>query len=209
MPRLLQKTPSYRLHRSDGRAVVTIDGRDVYLGKHGSPASMAEYDRLIAEWLANGRRLPVMEDGTPVDTSVNEILLAFWRHAEKHYRYPDGSSTRELDNYRDSLRPLKHPLRQPPAPRLQPPEAQGGPPGHDRCGPRTDAQSTSGSAGSSTCSSGPRRTNSSRPACTTGSRPSEDSSGADPRPKSLGRSSRSRLTSSKRFGPMSPARSAR
>src|SRR4051812_47820333 len=39
--------PSYRLHRPSGQAVVTIDGKDQYLGKHDSPESHAEYDRRI------------------------------------------------------------------------------------------------------------------------------------------------------------------
>jgi integrase len=107
VPRLKQKTPSYRLHRSDGRALVTIDGRDIYLGKHGSPESRAEYDRLIAEWLANGRSLNTSQAGAPSDATVNEVILAFWQHAELHYRHPDGSPTGELDNFRDSLRPLR------------------------------------------------------------------------------------------------------
>src|SRR5947209_19851869 len=107
MPRLVSKTPSYRHHKSDGRAVVTIDGRDIYLGKYGSPGSRAGYDRVIADWLANGRRpAPVGVTAVP-DLTVNELLLAFWRHAETHYRTPDGSPTGELANFRDSLRPLK------------------------------------------------------------------------------------------------------
>ncbi len=52
------RTPSYRLHKPTGSAVVTLDGRDVYLGKYGTPVSRAEYDRILAEWLVNGRRLP-------------------------------------------------------------------------------------------------------------------------------------------------------
>ena len=60
MPRL-PKIPDYRLHKRSGLAVVTLpDGfgrrRDVQLGKYDSPESRAEYDRVIAEWLANGRR---------------------------------------------------------------------------------------------------------------------------------------------------------
>ena len=58
MPARSLRTPSYRLHKPTGQAVVTLDGRDFYLGKHGTPASRAEYDRLIAEWLANGRAAP-------------------------------------------------------------------------------------------------------------------------------------------------------
>ena len=57
MPAHAIKAPSYRLHKPSGQAVVTIDGRDLYLGRHDTPASRAEYDRLIAEWLAGGRRL--------------------------------------------------------------------------------------------------------------------------------------------------------
>jgi len=107
MPRLVNKPPSYRLHRSDGRAVVTLDGRDNFLGKYGTPESRAEYDRLVGEWLANGRRSGGQNEVAPTDLSVNEVLLAFWRHAERHYRKPDGTPSGELDNYRDSLRDLK------------------------------------------------------------------------------------------------------
>ena len=49
MPKKL-RIPSYRKHKPSGRAVVTLDGRDIYLGKHNSAASRAEYNRLIAEW---------------------------------------------------------------------------------------------------------------------------------------------------------------
>ena len=46
--------PSYRLHKGRGSAVVTIDGRNRYLGPYGSPESHEEYARLLAEWLASG-----------------------------------------------------------------------------------------------------------------------------------------------------------
>lgn len=59
---LSTKPPSYRRHKASGQAVVTIDRRDHYLGVHGSPESKRAYDRLIAEWLANGRRTPARDD---------------------------------------------------------------------------------------------------------------------------------------------------
>lgn len=96
------RPPSYRLHKPTGQAVVTLNGRDSYLGRHGTPASRAEYDRLIAEWLANGRR-----SAGQVDLSVDEVLLAFWRHAESHYKAPDDSTTNELLNFRHALKPLR------------------------------------------------------------------------------------------------------
>ena len=51
MPRLSSATPKYRKHRASGRAVVTIQERDHYLGPYGSRASRIEYDRLVGEWL--------------------------------------------------------------------------------------------------------------------------------------------------------------
>ena len=74
------RTPSYRLHRPFGQAVVTLGGRDFYLGKNGSPGSRAEYDRMLVEWISNGRRLPGPASGRGSDTTVNELLLAYRRH---------------------------------------------------------------------------------------------------------------------------------
>ena len=36
MPKLLTSAPRYRRHKSTGQAVVRLEGRDIYLGKHGS-----------------------------------------------------------------------------------------------------------------------------------------------------------------------------
>src|SRR5437660_6262159 len=100
--------PSYRRHKQSGQAVVTLpDGlggrRDVLLGKHGTAASRQEYARVLAEWEANGRRPPATL--AAADISVNELLLSYWRHAEQHYRRPDGSSSDELGCIRSALKP--------------------------------------------------------------------------------------------------------
>ena len=47
MPRLSNSLPKYRRHRPSGQAVVTLSGRDFYLGPYGTKASKLEYDRLI------------------------------------------------------------------------------------------------------------------------------------------------------------------
>jgi len=39
------RVPSYRRHKPTGKAVVTLKGRDIYLGKYGSKESRAEYPR--------------------------------------------------------------------------------------------------------------------------------------------------------------------
>ena len=93
------RTPAYRLHKPSGQAVVTINGTDFYLGPHDSDQSKAEYDRLIGEWLAAGRRLPVAK----TELTVNEVLLAYMRFAEDYYR----ESKQEYPNIARSLRPVK------------------------------------------------------------------------------------------------------
>lgn len=95
--------PSYRKHKATGQAVVTLNGKDFYLGPHGSAASRAKYDRLIAEWLASGRRLTTSEAVT-----VADVIARFWSWAENHYRKTDGTPTSEVGECRYSLRPLNH-----------------------------------------------------------------------------------------------------
>ena len=76
MPRLTNSLPKYRKHKASGQAVVTIDGKDYYLGPHGTKASRLEYDRLIGEWVQNGRKLPC--NGNSSVTIVE--LIAAWDH---------------------------------------------------------------------------------------------------------------------------------
>jgi len=50
--------PQLQQHKGTGQGKVHLGGRDFYCGKWGSPECKAKYDRLIAEWLHNGRRPP-------------------------------------------------------------------------------------------------------------------------------------------------------
>lgn len=106
MPRLNGRVPAYRRHRASGQAVVTLDGRDFYLDPHGSEVSKREYDRLVLEWLTNGRRLAAAGP-TPLNPSVNEILLAYWRHVEAYY-VKDGQPTSEQTAIRSITRVVRH-----------------------------------------------------------------------------------------------------
>lgn len=73
MPRLTKACPKYRHHRASGRAVVTIAGKDHYLGPRRSKASKAEYDRLIGEWLSAGR--PLQRHAPDAEVTVAEVSL--------------------------------------------------------------------------------------------------------------------------------------
>jgi integrase len=108
MPKLAEnKLPGYRLHKQSGHAIVTLSGQDHLLGEHGSPQSIDLYNRLTAEWQAGGRRpLRRAERDEPAVT-VSEIIIAYWDHARKYYRRPDGTETGEVQAIRQALRPLR------------------------------------------------------------------------------------------------------
>lgn len=100
------RTPSYRLHKPTNQAVVTFDGRDIYLGRYGSPQSRSEYDRLVAEWLGNGRRLVAPTSAGGSDLTINELLVAYLSFADGYYR-KNGQPTKEPEDIRYAIRPLR------------------------------------------------------------------------------------------------------
>jgi len=105
MPKLLNAVPKYRQHRASGQAVVTLQGRDVYLGPWQSRASKLEYDRVIAEWLAAGRPLLPSRQLSEA-TSVSELILRFWRFAQTYY-VKHGRVTTEQAGIKVALRFLR------------------------------------------------------------------------------------------------------
>jgi integrase len=99
------RPPAYRLHKARNSAVVTLDGRNHYLGAYGSSESHEKYARLIAEWRLHARHLlPTTGPRRPVSTlSVNELILSYFRHAQSYY-VKDRRPTSEQDNIRQALR---------------------------------------------------------------------------------------------------------
>ncbi|MBI1374548.1 MAG: tyrosine-type recombinase/integrase [Phycisphaera sp.] len=105
MPRR-KRVPSYRLHKPTGQAVVTIDGKDYYLGIHGSPDSHARYNRQITEWIANHETAPPDDASTlHADLRVSELVGPYLRHAETYY-VKNGRPNGEYTNMKDAARPL-------------------------------------------------------------------------------------------------------
>lgn len=101
MPRLTDSLPKYRRHIS-GQAVVTLDGHDFYLGPWNSKPSKQEYDRLVGEWVANGRRLP-----QPVtNLTISELIVAYWKFAKAYYQ-KNGQPTDTRFGIRVVLRILR------------------------------------------------------------------------------------------------------
>ena len=104
MPRLKNKVPAYCRHKASGQARVKFNGNYIYLGPHGTQTSRDEYDRLIAEWLANGRHVPSRIEGEP-DRLICELIAAYWDHAQAYY-VKNGQPTKEQANIRICLKRL-------------------------------------------------------------------------------------------------------
>ncbi|MBA4107635.1 MAG: integrase [Pirellula sp.] len=95
MPRLLQALPKYRKHRASGQAVVTLNGRDHYLGPHGTKTSKLDYDRVVGEWLASGRSPSY---GAAVDDlTVVELVADYRRYAIGYFGEGINSELYRID----------------------------------------------------------------------------------------------------------------
>jgi len=92
--------PTYRLHKATGQAFVELGGRRFYLGKHGSKASRGEYERRVAEYLANGRKLPPTRTKTGI--SCQELAVRFLEWAEGYY-VKNGALTGTFDHCRNAV----------------------------------------------------------------------------------------------------------
>src|SRR5262245_58084764 len=104
MPRPRKSIPTPRCHK--GAAVIDVyrDGarRTLTLGPWGSEAANQEYARVLAELNCQPSR-----PAAGPDVTVNEILLVFLDHAERHYRRADGSPTDEVKQYKQTFRLLR------------------------------------------------------------------------------------------------------
>lgn len=109
MPELKNRPPKYRLHQASGHAIVTLRGRDHYLGKYGSPESEARYKQLVAEWAepSPAVEVPQAADGRAPDLRICELLTAYLVFAEQYYR-KDGRLTGEYANVKDAMRPVEN-----------------------------------------------------------------------------------------------------
>ena len=99
-------SPIPRLHKPSGGAVVTLPNRnggrrDVRLGVYDSPESRQEYYRVLAEWRAADFRPPI--DLAENRLTVNEVLLAYLRHAEAEYGDKQAGETSSAGLARNTI----------------------------------------------------------------------------------------------------------
>jgi site-specific recombinase XerD len=97
MPKLNVNVPKMCRHLH-GQAFVKIGGQQIWLGRYGDPLTQEKYDRLVGQWLANGRTLPAPSVPPAQPVTVLQILAPYWRWARP--RYQPG----ELDSIKGALR---------------------------------------------------------------------------------------------------------
>ena len=96
--------PSYRLHKPTGQAIVSLQGKMFYLGKHKSKESRVKYNELIADYLSNDCRLPPTRSRTEI--TVEELALRFQEWAAGYYVGPSGKQTVTYTHCRLALEPF-------------------------------------------------------------------------------------------------------
>ncbi len=101
------KDPNYCLHKPSGRAFVLLNGSMRYVGKYGTSESKERYHKLLAEWVANGRK-PVLPESVRENggATVAELCEQYAVYAKGYYRSHDGTSGTEWENIRLVLREL-------------------------------------------------------------------------------------------------------
>jgi len=95
--------PSYRLHKASGQALVHIDGKDRYLGPHGSPESRAKYQELVRKLTAD-RAAANMHRAVQyhVGMTMAELMLAYLKWASDEYA-KNGKPTSQVGLIRSTL----------------------------------------------------------------------------------------------------------
>ncbi len=101
------KVPTYGHHKPTGQARCYVNGKTVYLGKYGSEESRIRFGEIVAK-VISGRPVDpfVTKSADPeAGLTINELVLAFMRHAETHYT-KDGKPTSELSVLSLAWKPL-------------------------------------------------------------------------------------------------------
>jgi hypothetical protein len=74
--------PAYRLHKSTGQAVVRINGKTIYLGKHGTEESQQRYHQALADlWSPPGATpKPISSTANDSEITVTRLAVEYAKH---------------------------------------------------------------------------------------------------------------------------------
>ena len=98
--------PGYLKHPS-GQAYCRLNGKFIYLGRYNSKSSRERYEEVIAEYLANGKKLPPTKQQEEIN--IAELAIEFLAYAEGYYIDEQGKPTDTLAHCRLAVAPVvKH-----------------------------------------------------------------------------------------------------
>jgi len=95
--------PPLKLHKATGQGYVLLDGARHYVERYELPETKVKYDRMIAEYLANGRRVRVES----TDLTVVELVDRFKTHVDGYYVDAEGEPSKEAKHFATIFKPLK------------------------------------------------------------------------------------------------------
>ena len=89
----MRKIPAYRRKKVGKHcyAVVTIKGKDLYLGDYDTKESKTKYERLVGESMQGGSR-----QSDPAQITVTEVCIDYTREMKKRYQDESGKPTEEF-----------------------------------------------------------------------------------------------------------------
>jgi integrase len=100
------RIPSYpKKPHKRGYARISVNGRDIWLGRWNTPESRQKYARIIAELESVGAELEKQRAAPGVPTVVADLILAFHQYAEKRY-VKRGKVTSEVQAFKAALGPV-------------------------------------------------------------------------------------------------------
>lgn len=112
-----KQPPKYGRHKASGQACVYVNGREVYLGKHGSPKSHERYREFVEKWLAEQAEAAPKQEAADAEealartinapnlrekrrsggvVTLDELIFVYRRHARGYY-VKNGKVTREAE----------------------------------------------------------------------------------------------------------------
>ncbi|MGY8747410.1 MAG: hypothetical protein ACKVHR_05050, partial [Pirellulales bacterium] len=77
--------PKYKLHKASGKAVVRLNGKEIYLGVYNTPESLELYQRLIAEHWATGKPIEPVNHQSKGIVTVGELVIEYGKFCKIKY----------------------------------------------------------------------------------------------------------------------------
>ena len=108
------RLPTYRRHKPSGQARVRWMGKELWFGLFDAPESRQRFAEFLKKVVSGtllgldllSRRTAKAAQSADAGISVNELCVAFLRHADQHYR-KGGELTAEYDCFISAIKPLK------------------------------------------------------------------------------------------------------